>query len=512
MGREVGDVTFTEENYALFRARLARCLGTLAHVVTHPAFGKGPATIGAELEVSLMGAGGRPSPVNTAVCEAAGDERVTVEVARFGVEINLTPVVLAGHPFTAMAEEAAMLLARITQGSLPRHGTRAVPVGTLPTLEASDVTADALTPHPRFRALEEAWARRRPAPFTVRIADGAHGELSAESVAVQGAACSWQVHLTVPPEHFCRTYNAAQLASGPALAAAVNSPLPLGRRAGQEARIALYEQGFGDRQDPQGEGTRRPRVDFGRTWLHGGPLAAFEEAVRHYDVLLPACSSPAARNHRGKDPYPALDELRLHLSTTWPWNRPVYDPAGNLRIEFRALPSGPTPLDMAANTAFLIGLTTWLAAEGSDVAQRLPFCHAEANFYRAARDGPECFLWWPSRRHGHGHEHQAADLIQKILPHAWEGLRLAGVAADEADTLLHVLERRVATGRTGAWWQQRAREALRDQCAVAGGSGLERAGRLPVLGEMTEHYARLAQAGTPVHTWALPVPCSGRLP
>ncbi|MEU7186644.1 glutamate--cysteine ligase [Streptomyces sp. NPDC045369] len=494
MGRHVGDVTFAAEDFTHFRSRLRQCLETLPRVMGHGDFGVLPAMVGAELELSLVDASGRPVPVSTAVRAALDDDRIALEVARSNVEVNLTPVNLAGRPFTAPTGEAESMPAHITAVSLPQYGARAVPIGTLPTLRAADLTAGALTPQPRFHALEEAWARRRTAPFLVRVRDGTQGFVAAESVAVQGAACSWQVHLTVPPHRFCRTFNAAQVASGPALAAAGNSPLPFGGRAWQEARIPLYEHGFGDWQGTARQWARLPRVGFGHAWLRGGPLTAFEDAVRNYDVLLPA---PRSADSRPGEPYPALEELRLHLSTLWPWNRPVYDPAGNLRIEFRALPSGPTPLDMAANTAFLIGLTYWLAAEERDVAQCLPFAHARANFYRAARNGLDCALWWPPcPGEATTCEHQAASLVRRLLPQARAGLRLAGVAADEADGFLHLLECRVASGRTGAWWQQRAHESLGDRTGQAAGPR--------ELGELTERYARLAEHRAPVHTWNLP--------
>ncbi|MEV6806774.1 glutamate--cysteine ligase [Streptomyces sp. NPDC051129] len=543
MGREVGRVAFTEEEYARFRVRLADCLAELGKVVARPGFGQVPSTLGAELELSLAGPDGRPVPVNAAVREGLGDDGLALEVARFNLEANLEPVPLRGRPFTELAAQASGTLARITAWSLPRHGARAVPIGTLPTLTPADLTARALTDLPRYHALERAWARRRPAPFPLRVGEGEQGLLRAGSVAVQGAACSWQVHLTVAPDLFRPTYNAAQLATGPALAAAGNSPFPLGRRGGQESRIAVYEQGFGERA-ANGRGTSRPRVGFGHAWLHGGPLAAFEETVRGYDVLLPAVSS-AGDDDVSPNGCPSLEELRLHVSTVWPWNRPVYDPLGHLRIEFRALPSGPTPLDMAANTAFLVGLTLSLAAEGRDVARELPFACARENFYRAARDGLRATLWWPSPGSA-PRSHDAGALVAELLPQAREGLVTAGVDAAEADTVLHLLDRRTGSGRTGAWWQQRTLQALRRREEHARHAGRETTGRTataperdavppgpesgtgtrtprraertgdghtrvagagrpdPLLGELTVRYAQLAEGASPVHTWNLP--------
>lgn len=496
MGREVGRVRFTERDHMLFRSRLTECLSALGKVITDSDFGTGPPTLGAELEFSLIEPDGRPAPVNAAVREASQDDRLTLEVARFNLEANLTPVSARGRPFTALAAQASQTLADIAAPASHPRAVVAIPIGTLPTLTPADLTARALTHLPRYQALERAWARRRPSPFVLPL--GERDALRAESVAVQGAACSWQVHLTVAPDLFHRAFNAAQLATGPVLAAAGNSPLPLGRPGWQEARIPVYEHGFGDRVAP-GSGIRRPRVGFGRGWMRGGPLTAFEEAVQRYDVLLPESSSG---NHDAPGCWPALEELRLHLSTVWWWNRPVYDPLGHLRIEFRALPSGPTPLDMAANAAFLIGLTLFLTADGRDVAADLPFAYAKENFYRAAREGLGSSLWWPSPGAA-PREHGAAALIEELLPRAREGLALLSVDAEEADALLDLMHHRVVTGRTGAWWQQRTREALR-RPGPSDTRQSERRRDVAELAELTVHYARLAAGATPVHTWQLP--------
>ncbi|GAA4813001.1 hypothetical protein GCM10023220_50510 [Streptomyces ziwulingensis] len=499
MGRAVAQLAFDDEDYVLFRVRLLQQLRTLADLTDRPGFGARPPTLGAELEMTLVGDHCRPVPLNAAVRDALRDDRLTLEVTRHNLEVNLTPVALAGRPFTALAEEATQMLARVTALARVNHGAQAVSIGTLPTLTPADLTDDALTPSPRYHALERARVRRSPASFPLRM----RGQefLRAQSVAVQGAVCSWQVHLTVPPDRFNRTFNAAQFATGPALAAAGNSPLPLGRHGWQESRIAWYEQGFGDRRPGRGRGAPRPRVGFGRDWLRGSRSAGFEEAVRRYDVLLPDIT-PGGDNRENTSGCPPLEELRLHLSTVWSWNRPVYDPVGHLRIEFRALAAGPTPLDMAANAAFLIGLTLSLTSEGHDVGATLPFAYARSNFYRAARDGLSSSLWWPSSTSGAPREHRAADLVRQLLPKARSGLVSAGVNAAEADGLLDLLRHRVTTGRTGAQWQERALEALD---GLGTPTRLDRPDRrTSALCELTDRYAQLAERQAPVHTWPLP--------
>ena len=82
----------------------------------------------------------------------------------------------------------------------------------------------------------------------------------------------------------------------------------------------------------------------------------------------------------------------------WRWNRAIYDPAsgGHLRIEMRALPAGPTMVDMLANAAFLIGLSLWVAGQDQQWTYALPFERADHGFYRAAQHGLSAQLTWPA--------------------------------------------------------------------------------------------------------------------
>ena len=85
-----------------FAQRLEQCLSALEKLLDRPGFGVGPATIGAELELFLVDYAGRPLPRNQAVRAASADPRVTVELDRFNLELNASPVRLAGRPFTAL--------------------------------------------------------------------------------------------------------------------------------------------------------------------------------------------------------------------------------------------------------------------------------------------------------------------------------------------------------------------------------------------------------------------------
>src|SRR6516165_5907816 len=116
MGTEIGKETFDERDYARFAGRLERCLSDLGRLLARPGFGAGPVTIGAELELFLVDGAAAPLPLNQAVRARAADPRVTVELNRFNLELNASPVPLAGpgsRPFTALAGELGDLLDRV---------------------------------------------------------------------------------------------------------------------------------------------------------------------------------------------------------------------------------------------------------------------------------------------------------------------------------------------------------------------------------------------------------------
>ena len=496
MGIQISGDTFDERDYARFRERLEQCLAELGQLLQKPGFGAGPVTIGAELECFLIDGATLPLPRNQAIRAAVADPRVTLELSRFNLELNASPVPLAGRPFAALGDELDLLLGRVGDAARAYQGRIAL-IGILPTLTEAHLHPGVMTDAPRYRALDRGLVRLRHGPFQIRIAGDEPLDISIRHVASEGANTSFQVHLRVAPEDFTRTYNAAQLASAPVLAVAGNSPTFLGHRLWEETRIALFKQSVEDRR----AGLRRgpSRTALGTGWLRSGALELFAENVRLHEPLLPAMADSESAPP-GEQQAPSLDELRLHQGTVWPWNRAIYDPAdgGHLRIEMRFLPAGPTVTDMMANAAFMIGLTLWLAGQDQRWTYALPFERADHSFYRAAQHGLAAELSWPlgpTRARGGRPRVQvrtlpAADLVAELIPAARLGLLHAGVTAAEADRLLGVIAARLATGQTGAAWQ---RAAL---AAAAKGRSREQA-----LALMFGQYLACAATGQPVHTW-----------
>jgi gamma-glutamyl:cysteine ligase YbdK (ATP-grasp superfamily) len=495
MGTRIEQEEFREPDYARFRDRLEDCLSALGWLLEQPGFGTGPATVGAEVELFLVDRAARPLPRNQAIRAAVADPRVTLELNRFNLELNASPVLLAGRPFSALGHELNLLLDRVAAAA-SGHAGRPALIGILPTLGPADLGPAMMTDAARYRALSSGLRRLRRDQFRIRISGQDLLELASADIGLEGANTSLQVHLRVDPADFTRTYNAVQLATAPVLAVSGNSPTFLGCRLWEETRIALFKQSVDDRQAGRPH-RRAARAALGTGWLRGGPVELFAESVRLHPPLLPVLGGPdPPPGSAGRHP-PPLHELRLHQGTVWPWNRAIYDPTagGHLRVEMRALPAGPTVTDMLANAAFLIGLSLWLAGQDQHWTYALPFERADHNFYRAAQHGLSAELSWPSGHRDRTRTVPAGELVTELVPAARQGLLQAGVAADEAGRLLEVIAARAASGRTGARWQRAALAAAE-----------QRHDRSRALAVMLGRYLQCADTGQPVHTWPVTGP------
>jgi gamma-glutamyl:cysteine ligase YbdK (ATP-grasp superfamily) len=491
MGTAIEKERFEEEEYKRFSERLSACLAALRELLRRPGFGKGPASLGAELEFFLIDAAGRPLSVNHAVLAEMTDPRFTTELDRFNLECNLTPSPLAGRPFTRLAAEIRSALADAGR-AVGRHGGRIALIGILPTLLPEDLQTGAMSDVPRYRALSAGLQRLRRAPFKLDIHGDDVLQVSCDDVTFEGAGTSFQIHLRVDPEDFAAFYNAAQAATAPVLAAAGNSPTFLARRLWRETRVALFKQAIDERPDAAGHRQGIARVSFGNGWVRRDALELFAESVILHDPLLPILSDEDPAECLRSGGTPGLAELRLHQGTVWRWNRAIYDPAGggHLRIEMRTLPSGPTVTDMLANAAFLIGLTHELAPRMREWVSIHPFAMVHRNFYRAAQSGLDAELAWP-RSAGRGVEQiSARDLVRRLLPLAREGLHAAGIDPAESEPLLGVIEARNETGQTASLWQRKILDDLEP--------GLSRE---EALAAMFQRYLALAEGDAPVHGW-----------
>lgn len=487
------------ESHAFMKALLAD-VRALERMLEHPTlFETVPRRIGAEQEMFLIDANMRPALVAMEALSAADDERLTTELGLFNLEANASAVVFTGSCLSQMHAELKVLVDRADRAARTR-GARVLLCGILPTLEHSDLTLETMTPLPRYRALNEVLLSIRGGDaFRIAIRGDDEIELTHDNVMLEACNTSFQLHFQVAPNEFAKLYNVAQLVTAPVLAAAVNSPLLFESRLWHETRVALFLSAIDDRSATRSARTLKPRVTFGDRWVERSALEIFREQVARFRVMLamPTEEDPMQAVERGIAP--SLDALCLHNGTVYRWNRAVYgtrDGVAHLRIENRALPAGPTLLDEMANAAFFFGLMSGVTAQIGDPRTRMPFEHAKANFFAAARHGLEARLTWLD-----GETIPAAELIRtRLLPLAREGLVRASIDPADVDRYLGVLEARVAGGRTGARWILDAFEALGPKASPA-----ERTHRI------VRSTLEAQDEGRPVHEWPVPEPGPMRL-
>jgi len=449
---------------------------------------EGVRRIGAEQEMFLVDEHLRPAFVAPEVLGLVSDPRITTEIARFNIESNLTPRLLAGDCFRRLEEEISETIEVVRAGAA-QLGADVLLAGILPTLRRSDLSLQSVTPSPRYYELNRAIMETRGGSVGVHIKGVDEVNVSSDNIMLLSSNTSFQVHVQVGPSEFVRHYNVAQLATAPVLAAAVNSPVWLGQRLWQETRLALFQHSADARCPAELTRNHPTRVGFGDRWLSGSIVELFREDVARFRVILTAEAGEVSTEALAAGRIPRLRALQLHNGTVWWWNRPCYgvtDGRPHLRIENRVIPSGPTPLDEVANAAFFVGLMQSLPAEYGDVAPRMPFDDCKANFLRAARHGLGAQLIWIDGRN----YPVSALILEQLLPLARRGLEESGVDAEDVGRYLGTIEERVRSGRTGAQW------AL-GSLAAMGGRGTPET-RMRALARAT---ARRQRTNEPVHRW-----------
>ena len=485
MGKEIDRVYFSSDDFVQFQNRLEEQLSSLKQCLDKHSLACLPKSIGAEMEVYLINPEGRPWLGNDQLLDQAQDPQLAPELNRYNLEYNLTPYTVHQQPFFSLEEEIQKKLFDINQLAVPLGG-RVVPIGILPTLKQTDFGTQFLTDRKRFHALVNQLIKQRGSQFKINI-DGTNPlQFEMEDITLEGANTSFQVHYQIPQEEFVPLFNAIQLLTPLALALGANSPTLFGHRLWDETRIPLFKQSIDTRHLDQYHWNEPSRVTFGHGWLRQSPYELFSEAVHLYPPLLPIIEN--------NDNSEALSELRLHQGTVWMWNRPIYEPAngGHLRIEMRALPSGPTAIDMVANAAFIIGVAEAIKPDIDELISALPFQAARYNFYRSAQHSLNTTLIWPNIKTSGCLELPISDIIMEYLPLAEAGLRQVGISSEETKHYLDVIEERITKRQNGALWQCNMLNTLHGKYSPK-----------QVYHKMLEHYIDLSRQNIPVAQWQL---------
>ncbi|MGI8739948.1 MAG: glutamate--cysteine ligase [Gammaproteobacteria bacterium] len=432
---------------------------------------------GFELEAWLVDDDFAPALRNQRFMQAMDDPQVALELARFNVEFNNRPRPLSGQALRDMARELEVIWARGVKAATA-CGARLLSIGILPTLQARHLGIDALTPMNRYYALNEQVMRlRQQRPLRLDIRGHERLRHTHDSMMLEAAGTSFQIHMQAPPAQIPRLYNAALAVAAPLLAVGANSPYLFGDDLWCESRVPLFEQslevgGYGAACD----GPLR-RVSLGSGYVRNSIIECFEENLEHFPVLLPTLFGDRPEH---------LSHLRLHNGTVWRWVRPLVgfddDGAPHLRIEQRVLPGSPSITDAVGDAALFYGLTAALSCEDVDLCSDLPFERARDNFQRAARDGLDARLVWLDGVRGNARNL----LLQQLIPRARRALLAMALTVEDCDFYLGVVRQRVENNQNGANWQR---------------AFVARHGR--DMRALTAAYAEHQLSGAPVHTWAL---------
>ncbi len=491
MGLAIDKAEFSAAEFSQFKRRLWHCLGLLKEVLRDPGFGGEKKSWGAELELYIVDADGCVVPANQAIQQEHNDPLLTLELNRFNLEYNLAPVSGSATPFSDLQGNLDLAMRRLAI-TAARHRAQIVPIGICPTLRSNHFGLEWMTDLPRYHALSSGLKRLGSGEFRIQINGSPPLTIERSDVTMEGANTSFQFHYRVVNRDFVDVYNALLLASGVVMGLACNSPTLFGHRLWHETRVPLFKHSIDSRRGDKH--WRQPaRVSFGQGWARRCAYELFAETAAIHPPLLPVCSSVDYVEQMRRGNPPALDELRMHQNSVWPWLRPVYDAAdgGHLRLELRALPAGPSHVDMFANAAFYIGLAEGLRPELETLLPAMPFSYAKYNFYRAAQFGDRAQLVWPDLKHQQLREISLTDLVQHLLPVARRGLQQIQVDEAEIDVYLGVIEERLEARCTGASWQL----ACLDRLAADGMAPMA------ATEAMLQLYMQQVRSSRPVAQW-----------
>lgn len=454
-------------------------------------FESGITRIGAEQEIALVDSSFSPSPCGPELLEALNEPKATTEIGRFNLEFNLDPAELRGKVLSGLEQEICGLMQN-ARAAAEQLNAEPVLIGILPTLALEQLTLDFMTPRPRYFALNERITSARDGRYSIRIKGIDELRFTHDNILVEGLNTSFQLHYQVDPDDFALAYNTAQLITAPCLAAACNSAVLFGKRLWHETRIAIFEQTVdtsGDDMPTQRDVLKRVR--FGEKWVKDSVLEIYRDDVVRFRSLFGTGEIENSIDKVENGQVPKLHGLQTHNSTVYRWNRPCYGTTNgkpHLRIENRVLPSGPSVPDEIANAALWFGLMVQIPKVYPDLAERMPFEHARANFVASARSGLHFKMHWLDDA-----TISVRDLLlEELIPLARAGLRSREIDERDIEHYMGIIEARVASGRNGARWM------------------LDSVAKIHELGTRSERLSALTAAtisrqrsATPVHEWTL---------
>lgn len=471
MGQEITNTSFSKKDFRIFSSCLKQETKILNEWFEQGVLSNDGLVGGFEIESWILDRALRPAPVNKEFLEHFNSSLASPELASFSLEFNNLPRDLINAVFSDFHTELenTWKQAQDVAKNLSIPSTLLL-IGTLPTFQLSSLSKDTMSDMNRYRALnEQIMARRKEKFLHLYIQGNELLELDSGNVMLEATTASFQIHTQVPAQEAHHYYNAALMITAPLVVIAANSPYIFGKNLWNETRIPLFEQSI----DTANPAVPIKRVSFGSGYIKESILECFEENLKDFYILLPIIEKDDG----------TLSHLRLHNGTIWRWNRPLlgFNEQGqpHIRIEHRAIPAGPTFIDMIANAAFFYGLQHYWAQMLKNGHSLPEFNEIKSNFYTAAIHSFDHSIIW------FGEHVESVELLRNILlPQAEKGLSMMNISFSDIQKYLSIIAARIENQQTGASWQRKY--VALHKCDMT---------------ELTRTYQRFQESGAPVHTW-----------
>ncbi|HMZ89585.1 MAG TPA: glutamate-cysteine ligase family protein [Chitinophagales bacterium] len=486
MGQDTSNSKHTRNKHLHFVSALLEDITALEKMIADGLLESDIERIGAEQEICIVNENFSPGDNSIDLLQKIQDPQFTTELAKYNIEINLTPRTCIEGGLIAMENELLekFIVARNHASALNSH---LVIAGILPTISRKEITLDYLTPKERYHMLSKKLRDLRGRKFDLYLKGVDELHIRHDSIMFEACNTSFQVHLQISPAELVTSYNWSLAIAAPVLAISSNSPLLLGKELWSEIRIALFQQSIDTRHSIDEIREQRPRVTFGKDWIYNSITEVYKEDISRFEVLINDDIEEHALQTLNENKVPQLRALRMHNGTIYRWNRICYGITENkphMRMECRYIPAGPTVRDEMANAAFWIGLMKAKPENVKKIWEHFDFKDVKSNFFKAARAGMESAFVW------RGKTISAYDLIKnELLPLAHAGLQNCGMPEEEIYLYLGTIEKRLET-RTGAQWQVQNYRRLKKEMNDA-----------DALRALTESMYTLQLQNIPVCNW-----------
>jgi CBS domain-containing protein len=461
MGYQAIKVIKNKSQRKEFIHHLLKDIEALDLMIKADAFEKGVQRIGAEQELCIVDRFYRPSFNALQILDKINDPHFTTELGLFNLEANLSPLVLKDKCFSILENDLYDLINKARESAELIEKNKIILTGILPTLKKKDLIFKNMTPHNRYKVLNDVMKKIRGKDFRIQVQGVDELILDHESIFFESCNTSFQVHLQIDLDDIVDQYNWSQAIAGPVLSVMTNSPLLLGRELWSETRIALFQQSIDLRNSAHLLREQKPRVSFGNNWVKDSILELFTDDVSRYAPLVTSNFERDSVQDFNNGIKPKLKALNLHNGTLYKWNRVCYGLQNNiahLRIENRYIPSGPSVKDEIANAMFWVGVMIGMPEECKNIWKKMEFKDARGNFINAARTGMDTYFNWFNEGIS------AKELAKEtLLPIAHNGLLKANVDPVDIDFYLSIIEKRIDRNISGSKWLIRNSRKLQEK-------------------------------------------------